>query len=39
MTPTPFTQWSLLFDPDGGDPSHATKLRVDLTVAYRAQKS
>ena len=39
MTPTPFTQWSLLFDPDGGDPSHASTLRVDLTVAYRAQKS
>lgn len=38
MTPTPFTQWSLLFDPDGGDPSHATTLRVDLTVAYRAQE-
>lgn len=38
MTPTPFTQWSLVFDgQDGGDPSNARTLRMDLTVAYRAQ--
>lgn len=37
MTPTPFTQWSMLFDKDGGDPSNARKLRMNLTVAYRAQ--
>jgi hypothetical protein len=37
MTPTPFTQWSMQFDKDGGDPGRATKLRMDLTIAYRAQ--
>ena len=34
MTPTPFTQWSLVFE--GGDPSPATELRVKLGVAFRA---
>ena len=37
-TPTPFTQWTLAFDPDGGDPSSATRLRMDLRVAYRRQR-
>jgi len=34
MTPTPYSQWSMVFDPDGGDASKATKLRVNLTVVY-----
>lgn len=34
-TPTPFTQWQILFDADGGDVSAVTMLRVRLTVAYR----
>jgi hypothetical protein len=33
-TPTPFTQWTMAFDPDGGDPASATDLRMDLTIAY-----
>jgi hypothetical protein len=33
-TPTPFTQWTFTFDPDGGDPANATDLRMDLVVAY-----
>jgi hypothetical protein len=37
MTPTPFTQWQMTFDPDGGDPSTATRLRVRLVVAYRTR--
>jgi hypothetical protein len=37
-TPTPFTQWQILFDPNGGDPSQVTKLRVRLTLAYRRQQ-
>lgn len=36
MTPTPFTQWTMTFDPDGGDPAGATRLRMDLVVAYRS---
>ncbi len=36
MTPTPFTQWTMTFDPDGGDPSGAKKLRMKLRVAYRS---
>jgi len=36
-TPTPFTQWTMTFDPDGGDPSDATLLRMELVVAYRSQ--
>lgn len=34
MTPTPFTQWTMEFDADGGDPSTARTLRVDMTVSY-----
>ena len=34
-TPTPFTQWTMTFEPDGGDPSAATRLRMNLVVAYR----
>jgi hypothetical protein len=34
-TPTPFTQWTFTFDPDGGDPKDATEVRMDLVVAYR----
>lgn len=37
MTPTPYTQWTMLFDQDGGDPSAATVLHMSLTVAYVAQ--
>jgi hypothetical protein len=37
MTPTPYTQWSMIFDKDGGDPSAATQLKMNLTVAYRIQ--
>jgi hypothetical protein len=33
-TPTPFTQWTMTFDPDGGDPATASELRMDLVVAY-----
>ena len=36
MTPTPYTQWTLLFDPQGGDPSTATTLRMTMQVAYLA---
>lgn len=34
-TPSPFTQWTMSFDDEGGDPSAATELRMDLRVAYR----
>jgi hypothetical protein len=37
-TPTPYTQWTITFDPDGGDPSLATRLRMVLKVAYRSKK-
>jgi hypothetical protein len=37
MTPTPFTQWTMTFDPDGGDPSGITSLRMDMVVAFRAR--
>jgi hypothetical protein len=33
-TPTPFTQWTFTVDPDGGDVSTATELRMDFVVAY-----
>lgn len=33
-TPTPFTQWTFAFDPDGGDPASATELKMNLVVAY-----
>lgn len=35
MTPTPYTQWTMTFDPDGGDAGTATKLRMDVTVSFR----
>lgn len=35
MTPTPFTQWSLTFDPTGGDAGSVTRLQMELVVAYR----
>jgi len=35
MTPSPFTQWTLTFDPLGGDPSDAKTLQMDLVVAFR----
>lgn len=34
MTPTPYTQWTMSLPPNGGDPSTATQLRMELTVAY-----
>ncbi len=33
-TPTPFTQWRMVFDADGGDPENAALLRMELKVAY-----
>jgi hypothetical protein len=35
--PTPFTQWSATFDRNGGDASKVTKLRLELTVAFRTR--
>jgi hypothetical protein len=37
MTPRPFTQWTITFDPDGGDPSGITELRMDMTGASLAK--
>jgi len=34
-TPTPFTQWQIAFDSNGGDPKGITKLSVQLKLAYR----
>jgi hypothetical protein len=34
-TPTPFTQWQITFDSEGGDVSKIRKLRVKLILAYR----
>jgi hypothetical protein len=34
MTPTPYTQWTMTLPPNSGDPSTATRLRVQLTIAY-----
>jgi hypothetical protein len=34
MTPAPYTQWTMRVDPDGGDLSTATRLRMALTIAY-----
>lgn len=34
MTPTPYTQWTMTFYPDGGDPSGATTLYLKMQVAY-----
>jgi hypothetical protein len=36
-TPTPFTQWKMAFDADGGDPGNAAWLRIELVVAYRGR--
>lgn len=36
MTPTPYTQWTMAFDPDGGDASTAEAVRMDLTVSFRS---
>jgi hypothetical protein len=34
MTPTPYTQWTLTFYPEGGDPTSATALNLTMQVAY-----
>ena len=34
MTPTPYTQWNITMPPGSGDPSTATRLRVQLVIAY-----
>jgi hypothetical protein len=34
MTPTPYTQWTMTFPANGGNPSTAARLRMQLTVAY-----
>jgi hypothetical protein len=34
MTPTPYTQWTMTLPPNSGDPRTATRLRVQLTIAY-----
>ncbi|MES2317589.1 MAG: hypothetical protein V4631_08855 [Pseudomonadota bacterium] len=34
MTPTPYTQWNLRIAAGNGDLSTATRLRVNLTIAY-----
>lgn len=36
--PTPFTQWTAEFEKNGGDPSNATVLRMELTVAFRGKE-
>jgi len=36
-TPTPFTQWTMVFDPDGGDPSDAQVLELRLKIAYASK--
>jgi hypothetical protein len=35
MIPTPFTQWTLTFDPDGGNSDAGTLLHMECTVTYR----
>lgn len=35
MTPTPYTQWTMVFDRDGGDAADASKLRMDLIVSFK----
>ncbi|MGD9638601.1 MAG: hypothetical protein AB7U85_06040 [Alphaproteobacteria bacterium] len=37
MTPTPFTQWEMAFEPDGGNPNDAKQLRMILQVAYKTE--
>ncbi len=38
--PTPFTQWTAEFSAaNGGDPSTATRLRMDLIVSYRTSEN
>jgi hypothetical protein len=39
MTPTPYTQWTLNFYPDGGDPTNATNLNLTMQIAYLSQSS
>ncbi len=39
MTPTPYTQWTLVFDKEGGNPTTATRLSMALTAAYVAPSS
>ncbi|HEX8193938.1 MAG TPA: hypothetical protein VF552_13660 [Allosphingosinicella sp.] len=34
MTPTLYTQWTMNLDGDAGDPSTATTLRMNLTIAF-----
>jgi hypothetical protein len=34
MTPTPYTQWTMTFPANGGNPSTAARLRMLLNVAY-----
>lgn len=34
MTPTPYTQWTIELDPNGGEASSATELTVKLAIAY-----
>jgi hypothetical protein len=36
-TPTPYTQWEIVMDKDGGDPSAATSVTLSLVVAYKAK--
>jgi hypothetical protein len=36
-TPTPYTQWKMIFDKDGGDASTATQLTMKLKVSYLAE--
>ncbi|TDD53352.1 hypothetical protein [Saccharopolyspora elongata] len=35
MTPTLFTQWTMTFDQNGGNPQRATKLRLNFHVDYQ----
>lgn len=37
MTPSPFTQWTLDFDKDGGSAENATSLRVEFNVTFLSQ--
>lgn len=34
MTPAPYTQWTMTLAADGGDPSTASRLRMQVTIAY-----
>ncbi|MFF4740633.1 hypothetical protein ACFY2W_32800 [Streptomyces sp. NPDC001262] len=35
MTPNLCTQWSMTFEPDGGDPSQATQVKANLLIDFR----